>query len=116
MVNELQADVRFAPNPVSLGIEDEIFTVTGENSLLTYAGLLRRLYPGSVLEVDALAREIRKVIKDLKVLYGVDNPLFSPSAKGIRIIPSVFVWLFKFVHTIYRIAKLNVPMETFLES
>ena len=115
MAHELGIDVQFSPNPVSLGIEDDVFAVTGEDSLLEYSSLLKRLYPGSVLEVDALIREIRNVINDLKVLYGVDNPLFSKSAKSIRVIPSVFAWLFKFFHTIYRIGKLNIPMEEFLE-
>lgn len=114
MANELGLDVRFAPNPVSLGIEDDVFTVTGEDSLLRYSALLKKLYPGSVLEVDALIREIGKVISDLKVLYGADNPLFSKTAKSIRIVPSIFVWLFKLLHTIYRLGKLNVPMEAFL--
>jgi len=114
MASELGIDVQFLPNPVSLGIEEKIFTVKGEDSLIEYSTLLRKLYPGSVSEVDALIREIKKVINDLKVLYGVDNPLFSKSPKSIRIIPSVFLWLFKFVHTIYRIGKLNIPMESFL--
>ncbi len=107
--------MQFLPIPVSLGIEDHVFTVTGEDSLLEYSALLKELYPGSVPEVDALADEIRKVINDLKVLYGADNPLFSKSPKSLRMIPSVFAWLFKFVHTLSRIGKLNVPMEAFLQ-
>lgn len=114
MAHELGIDVEFLPNPVSLGIESDVFTVTGENSLLRYSELLKKLYPGSLLEVDALIGEIRKVINDLKVLYGVDNPLFSKSAKSIWIVPSVFVWLFRFLHTVTRIGRLNIPMEKFL--
>jgi phytoene dehydrogenase-like protein len=114
MAHELGIDVEFLPNPVSLGVEDHLFTVTGEDSLLEYSALLKKLYPGSAREVDALAVEIRGVINDLKVLYGVDNPLFSKSPKGLRTIPSVFAWLFKFFHTLSRMGRLNVPMEEFL--
>ncbi len=114
MAKELGIETRFLPNTVSLGIEDEVFAVKGEESLIDYSALLKKLYPGSAAEVDALAREILKVIRDLKVLYGADNPLFAKSAKGIRIIPAVFVWLAKFIRTIYRIGKLKIPMEEFL--
>jgi phytoene dehydrogenase-like protein len=114
MARELGLGAGFLPNPVSLGIEDGIFPARGEESLGEYSALLKRLYPESAAEVDALAAEIRKVIRDLKVLYGADNPLFSKRPKDIRLIPAVLVWLIKFIRTIYRIGKLNVPMEKLL--
>ena len=116
MIEELGIDLRFLPNPVSIGVEDHLFKVTGEESLIEYSALLKRLYPASASEVDVLIHEIKGVIKDLKVLYGVDNPLFTKSAKGLSLIPSVLKWLLKFIHTIYRIKKLNIPMEEFFQS
>jgi len=114
MAKDLGIQVRFLPNPVSVGIEDEVFEVRGEESLADYSALLKKLYPGRASEVDALMREIRKVIRDIKVLYGADNPLFSKTAMSIRAIPGLLVWLGKLIRTIYRIGKLNVPMEEYL--
>ncbi len=114
MKEELGLNINFLKNQISVGIENEIFKIEGEESLLDYEKLLKKLYPQSVAEINVLIDEIKKVINDLKVLYGADNPLFSKTKKDITMIPSVFKWLIKFFHTIYRINKLNIPMEKYL--
>ncbi|MCX7775763.1 MAG: NAD(P)/FAD-dependent oxidoreductase [Spirochaetaceae bacterium] len=116
MLEELGIDLRLLPNPVSLGIEDRLFPVRGEESLGDYARVLKELYPESVAEIDALFREIAEVIKDLKVLYGVDNPLFSKTPRNLAMLPGMLKWLGQFVHTISRIKKLSIPMERFFSS
>lgn len=115
MMEELGIDQRFLPNPVSLGIEDRLFRVKGEESLDEYAHVLKDLYPESVAEIDALCHEIAEVIKDLKVLYGVDNPLFSKAHRNLAMLPGMLKWLRQFVYTMFRIQKLSIPMEHFFQ-
>ncbi|MFN3411572.1 MAG: NAD(P)-binding protein [Exilispira sp.] len=114
MIEDLKLDIKFLPNPISIGIEDKIIRIKGEESLKEYSQLLKILYPSSEKEVDILISEIKMVIQDLKILYGADNPLFSKEKKTLKDIPKTFSWLFKFFHTISRINKLNIPIEEYL--
>jgi hypothetical protein len=49
--------------------------------LRAYAGLLRGLYLESADEVARIILAIHDIIVDMKVLYGVDNPLFTQKKK-----------------------------------
>ena len=45
-------------------------------------------------------------MEDMKVLYGVDNPLFTSKKKNmLTLVPSVIAWTFKFFRTMYRIIQ-----------
>lgn len=53
---------------------------------------------------------------DMKVLYGVDNPLFTKEKKNfLLMIPSVIAWTIKFFRTMYRISNMNTPFEEALD-
>jgi hypothetical protein len=66
---------------ITLGIEDNMLLLDGEESLRAYAGLLRGLYLESADEVARIILAIHDIIVDMKVLYGVDNPLFTQKKK-----------------------------------
>jgi phytoene dehydrogenase-like protein len=117
LIKEFALDIEVLPNPISLGIEDTVLTIDGEQSLYSYAGLLKRLYPESADDVDRIIRAIHDIIEDMKVLYGVDNPLFTKKKKNIvELVPSVLAWTFKFIRTMYRISKMNTPFEETLDA
>ncbi|RMG81972.1 MAG: NAD(P)/FAD-dependent oxidoreductase [Bacteroidetes bacterium] len=113
MLEELGIDLAMLPNPVTLAVEDQKIVVNGEQSLYEYAEMLKRIYPEDPEYVDNIIREMQKIIDDMKVLYGVDNPLFKKK-KNLVIVPLFIKWLFKFFRTMYRIKKLNLPFEDFL--
>lgn len=116
LIKEFGLALEVLPNPITLGIEDKALVIEGEKSLPDYARLLKGLYPASEAEVDALIGAIRSVIDDMKVLYGVDNPLFAKKKNVLTLAPSVVAWTFKFFRTMYRIAKMDTPFEDALDA
>ena len=117
LIKEFGLDIQVLPNPITLGIEDRMLVIEGEGSLNAYAGLLKDLYPQSGDEVDRIILAIHNIIEDMKVLYGVDNPLFTKKKKNIlTLAPSVIVWTLKFFRTMYRISKMDTPFEDYLDA
>jgi len=117
LIKEFGLDIEILPNPISLGIEDKLLTVDGEHSLYLYADMLKELYPESNDEVDRIVQAIHSITKDMKVLYGVDSPLFKREKKNIlTMAPAIVTWMFKYLRTMYRISKMNTPFEDYLDN
>jgi len=117
LIKEFSSDIEMLPNPITLGIEDRLLRIDGEESLNQYALVLKELFPESKLEVDRIIQSIHDIIEDMKVLYGVNNPLFSKKKKNIlTLVPSTISWMLKFLKTMYRIQKMDTPFEEYLSS
>ena len=117
LIKEFALDIEILPNPITLGIEDRLLKIDGEQSLYLYADLLKDLYPESKDEVDRIIQAIHEIIEDMKVLYGVDNPLFAKKKKNVlTMAPSVVAWMLKYIRTMYRITKMDTPFEDYLDS
>ena len=115
LIKEFGLDITVLPNPITLGIEDRMLVINGEQSLDEYARLLKELYPGSERDVDGVIGAIRSVIADMRVLYGVDNPLFGKKKNPFTLAPSVIAWTLKFLRTMYRISRMDTPFEDTLD-
>jgi len=106
LIKEFTMDIEMLPNPITLGIEDKMLSIDGEGSLIQYADVLKDLYPESMVEVDRVIQSIHEIMEDMKVLYGVDNPLFSKKKKNIlTLLPALISWMLKFTKTMYQINK-----------
>ncbi len=117
MLKELGIGLEFVKSPVSLGIEDRIIHIENLESLKEYSDLLTELYPGSKDEIEELIRRIRKIMKHMDVLYGIENPVFK-DLKHDRdfIFKKLLPWLPKFILTVGKINRLNMPVEDYLGS
>jgi len=117
MLAELQIKLEVVKSPVSLGIEDQILAIESIASLTRYRDLLKHLYPASAAEIDALIETIRKIMKDMDVLYGVENPLFKDLFHDREFIfKKLLPWLPRFLLTIGKINRMTYPVEDFLRS
>jgi phytoene dehydrogenase-like protein len=114
LIKEFDLDIEMLPNPITLGIEARLLRVGGEESLTQYADMLKDLFPESQLEVDRIIQSIQDVIEDMKVLYGVNNPLFSKKGNTLALLPSMISWTLKYIRTLYRIQKMDTPFEDHL--
>jgi len=115
LIKEFALDVELLPNPITLGIEDRMLRIEGEESLDQYADILKDLYPESKIEVDRIIHSIHDVIENMKVLYGVNSPLFAKKKKNFMImLPALVAWLVKLMRTLYRINKMDTPFEEHL--
>jgi all-trans-retinol 13,14-reductase len=116
MLKELGIELDTVKSPVSVGVEKEILNIEDINSLTDYSNLLKRLYPESEAETDNIIRLIRKVMKHMDVLYGIENPYFKDlSHDRTYLFKELLPWLPKFLYTIGKINRMNVPVEPYLE-
>lgn len=117
MLKELGIELDVVKSYVSVGLEDEILDIEDINCLTGYRNLLVKFYPENEGEIDKLMRIIRRVMKNMDVLYGVENPNFK-DIKGDRdyLFKELLPWLPKFLITIGKINRMNMPVEPYLDT
>jgi phytoene dehydrogenase-like protein len=116
MLKELGIELDVLQSPVSVGVENEILHIENLESLEKYGNLLLKLYPDSKSDIDKLIKSIRKVMKNMDVLYGIENPVFK-DLKNDRafLFKQLLPWLPKFLFTVRKINRMNFPVEVYLE-
>ena len=115
MLKELDIELEVVKSPVSLGIEDQILHIENIDSLIKYRELLSKFHPESKEEIDEVLKNIRKIMKHMDVLYGIENPVFK-DLKHDRafIFKKLLPWFPKFITTVGKINRLNMPIEDYL--
>ena len=116
MLKDLDIELEFVKSPVSVGIDGEILHIESEESVQDYRELLRRLYPESGKDIDRIISVIRRIMKDMDVLYGIENPVFK-DLKNDReyLFRTLLPWLLRFLFTVRKINRMDYPVEPFLE-
>jgi len=117
MLKDLGIEIEFVKSPVSVGLEKEVLKITDLNSLEDYRKMLEKFYPESKDEIDSLIKSIKKIMKHMDVLYGIENPLFKDIKRDKKFLFKVLLpWMPKFLFTIGKINKMNTPVEDYLEN
>ena len=117
MLADLGIQLEFVKSPVSVGVEHEILHIRDRGSLDEYRGMLARLYPESAGEIDRVIAVIRKIMEDMDVLYGIENPVFKDVKRDREfVLRKLLPWLPKFLFTVRRINRLNTPVEAYLDA
>lgn len=116
MLRDLGIEGEYLPNRISIGIENELFAVESMDSLAEYQRILERLFPESKGEIAEILQEIRKLSGYTRVLYDFDNPSFVDimDDKGF-IFKELLPWTVKFLITMRKMKKYELPMESYLE-
>ncbi len=116
MLKDLGIDLEVVKSRVSLGIEGDIIDINDVNSLKDYKNLLINKYPNSRDEIENFLKIVRKIIKHMDVLYGIENPLFKDLKHDKQyLLKKILPWFPKFILTIGKINKMNLPVEPYLE-
>jgi all-trans-retinol 13,14-reductase len=117
MLKELNIQLEVVKSSVSVGIENEIINIETINDLLKYRGLLVKIFPESENEIDEVLKAIRKIMKHMTVLYGIENPVFK-DLKHDRgfLFKKLLPWLPKFIFTVGKINRMNMPVEDYLKT
>ena len=76
MLKELGIEMEFSPNIVSIGISDKIVRLENKESLYEYESMLNELFQEEKNSIGEIIKLIEKIMDDMDVLYGIDNPLF----------------------------------------
>ncbi|UYP44095.1 Thiamine thiazole synthase [Candidatus Lokiarchaeum ossiferum] len=115
MLRDLGIELDLIDSPVSIGIENEIINFDSLDRLEDYRKLLEKLYPESLKDISKIFVYIKKILKDMGVLYGIDNPYFRDLKHDKQFIfKELLPWVGKFFFTLRRISRLNEPVESFL--
>lgn len=77
MLKDLGIQLEVVKSPVSLGIGKDVISIETVKDLDKYRELLIKSFPESKSEIDNFLRIIRKIMKHMEVLYGIENPVFK---------------------------------------
>ena len=77
MLSSLGIDIEFVKSRVSVGIEDRVIDIISEENLQDYYELLVSFYPENSDDIKKIINNIKTVMKYMKVLYGLENPIFK---------------------------------------
>ncbi len=117
MLKKLGIDLPFVQNKVSLGIEDQVIHVEGDESIQNYGDLLKAHYPESKADISAIIADIEEITHMMDIQYGIDNPLFLDFKEDRDyFIKEVFPWMLKYALTFSKVAKKNQPVIPYLEN
>jgi len=115
MLKQLGIPIDFVKNNVSIGIENQVLRLKSKDSLADYQQLLNDQFPESVEDIDKIIIEIKKVMKYMDVLYGIENPLFVDTLTDPKYLrETILPWLVKYMTTIGKIQKLSMPIDEYL--
>jgi phytoene dehydrogenase-like protein len=117
MLKDLGIDLEVVKSPVSVGIGKDILNIEDIDSLNSYRELLKRNYPASSGDIDEIIRIIRRVMKHMDVLYGIENPVFKNLMHDRAFLfRKLLPWLPRFIFTVGKINRMNRPVEEYLET
>jgi phytoene dehydrogenase-like protein len=116
MLKSLGIDIEFVKSRVSVGIEDKVIAIISEENLQDYFELLVSFYPESSDDIRKIINNIKTVMKYMKVLYGIENPIFKDLKHDRNYLFKVLLpWLGKFFFTIGKINHMNMPVKKHLQ-
>jgi len=116
MLEDLGIELDVVRSKVSVGVENQILSIEDLDSVLEYRDFLVKLYPESEADIDTFIKKMRKIMKHLDVLYGIENPVFKDIKKDRNyVFKKLLPWLPKFIFTVRKINRLNGPVEDYLE-
>lgn len=117
MLDSLGISMDFVKSPVSLGIEDRVIPVESPANLADYQVLLEHFFPDDCQDIAAIIKDIKRVMKHMDVLYGIENPAFKDLRNDrTYLFTSLLPWLGKFLLTIGKINRMTMAVEEHLAS
>lgn len=116
MLADLGIELEVVKSPVSVGVGKDILNIRDIDSLYEYGDLLIKQFPESKEDVHQFIRIVRKIMKHMDVLYGIENPVFKDLFKDRGFLfKKLLPWLPKFLFTVGKINRMNMPIEDYLK-
>jgi phytoene dehydrogenase-like protein len=117
MLKQIGLDVEFIKNEISIGVEDKVIRIKSQENINEYQELLNSLYPDSIGEISEIVAQIKKIMQYMEVQYGIDNPAFLDMRENLGyFVKKILPWMVKYVITVPKITRLNMPVNRFLEN
>jgi len=114
MLKDLDIELELLESPVSIGIESEIIDFTSKKSIERYKALLEDLFPQNLADIQKIITVIKKVMKDMHVIYGSDNPVFKDLHDKKYLFKELLPWFGKFLLSVSRMNRMDEAIESYL--
>jgi phytoene dehydrogenase-like protein len=116
MLKQLGIEIEFLDNPIKITIGSKSVDLKDKSSIEDYAAVLKETYPQNSRDIDAIMTDIRKIMKNMDVLYGIDNPLFLPKPYDMKYVAKTLLpWMGKFLFNMNQAMKFFEPVNEYLE-
>ena len=116
MLKDLDISYDFLDNQISIGIEDQLFSIDSLNAIREYQRILAHLYPENIDDIEKIIAIIYKLSEHTAVLYEFDNPNFVDiMSDKTFIFKKLIPWTLKFLNALRNFSRFSMPMEVFLK-
>ena len=116
ILKDLGIDWEFLKNRISIGVEDQLFSVDSMDSLHEYKRILVNLYPELIGDIEKIIATSYQLSEYTKVLYEFDNPNFVNLTSDKKyIFKKLIPWTIKFLNALGKFTQFNMLMEVFLK-
>lgn len=117
MLAQLGITVPFERSVVSLGIANKVVWVKDDSAVNQYNELLKEFYPEHANDITNITEEIKRIMKYMDILYGIDNPLFLDFKEHKDYyIKTILPWMFKYIFTVPKVNKRRAPVDEYLQT
>lgn len=116
LLADLEIDLELVDSPVSIGIKDQIISISNLSDIKHYLNLLEMLFPNNSIDIKRISKKVFKILHSMDVLYGFDNPVFKENFTQDRhyLFTELLPWFRKFIFAVMRMNKMNEPIESYL--
>jgi phytoene dehydrogenase-like protein len=117
MFKQLGLNLDFVKSPVHIRTQDHWVPITSDVELDDYEAFLGKLFPNDKEAIHNICLDVISISKQMRVLYGIDNPLFVENAfTDMKYLSKVLLpWFFKFIFTIPRTQRFFTPVIQHLQ-
>ena len=117
MFRQLGLPLEFVKSPVNIGSGKHVVPITSDVELEPYAQFLIKLFPTEEKSIRLICEDIVKISMQMRVLYGIENPLFIDDAftNMTYITKTILPWAIKFIRTIPKTQKYFTPIVQHLK-
>jgi len=116
LIKDFNLDIKFDRSLVTYSIEDKVIKLESKENLKDYENLLISLFPNDEKDIKVILKKIYKILKIMDVLYGIDNPMIVDIKNNKKyVLKTLLPWLPKFIPSIFKIDKLNIPVQDYLK-
>lgn len=116
MLKDLDIPLELSRSHVTLGIKDQVIPLFSIEDIPVYQRLLIDQFPEEEKAIVKIFKRIHMILKYMDVLYGIDNPMIVDLKKHPSYVyKTLLPWFFRFVPTLFKIERLNLPVEHYLK-
>lgn len=115
MLRAFNIELETVKNPVKLGIIDDFVDISDDNFLENYEKMLIKYFPEESDGIKKIINKIRIVIKQMDVLYEIDNPIFIEGKYELNyVFKTLLPWLRRYKKSMKDAKEFQIGVGSYL--